>query len=211
MRHFGFDRFAVIGQDRGGRVTHRMLLDHPALVTKAAVLDILPTYYLYTHVTMAFIQTYYHWFSYVRAAPAPENDLIAGYDNAALKPPASDVQAEYRRVQNNPAGAHGMCEDYRAAASIDLVHDAADIDTTIGVPLLVLWADLVPWRGCTTCWPCGGSAARTSPAAACPAATTCKKALPRRSPANCWSSCGRSSMRPCEGRTASGTELSQHA
>jgi haloacetate dehalogenase len=141
MRHFGFDRFAVIGQDRGGRVTHRMLLDHPALVTKAAVLDILPTYYLYTHVTMAFIQTYYHWFSYVRAAPAPENDLIAGYDNAALKPPASDVQAEYRRVQNNPAGAHGMCEDYRAAASIDLVHDAADIDTKIGVPLLVLWAD----------------------------------------------------------------------
>ena len=62
MKHFGFDRFAVVGHDRGARVTHRMALDHPAIVTKAAVLDIIPTHYIYTHVTREVATAYYHWF-----------------------------------------------------------------------------------------------------------------------------------------------------
>src|SRR5262249_15112464 len=77
MKHFGFDRFPVVGHDRGGRVAHRMALDHPEKVTRLAVLDIVPTYYLYTHVTIEFVQAYFHWFNYLRPAPGPENDLKA--------------------------------------------------------------------------------------------------------------------------------------
>src|SRR5690606_14551587 len=76
MRHFGFERFALVGQDRGGRVGHRMVLDHPDAVTKAVFIDIVPTYYLYTHVTLDFVQAYYHWFSYLRPSPIPENELL---------------------------------------------------------------------------------------------------------------------------------------
>src|SRR5687767_4467680 len=139
MKHFGFDRFAVVGQDRGGRVAHRMALDHSDKITKAAVLDIVPTYYLYTHVTIEFIQAYFHWFNNVRAAPGPENEMIAGF--ASRQKPAGEVQAEYFRTQSDPANIHGMCEDYRAGASIDLKHDEADIDKKIQCPLLVLWAE----------------------------------------------------------------------
>jgi haloacetate dehalogenase len=126
MRHFGFQKFPVIGQDRGGRVAQRMMLDHPGAITAGAVLDIIPTYYLYTHVTIDFIQSYFHWFNYVRRAPAPENELKAQYDGMLAKA-TSDVQKEYARVMSNPETIHAMCEDYRAGASIDLKHDAADI------------------------------------------------------------------------------------
>jgi len=140
MRHFGYDRFPVIGQDRGGRVTHRMALDHPDKVTHAAVLDIIPTYYLYTHVTIEFVQAYYHWFSYLRRAPIPENELKAQND-AALARATSDIQREYLRTKTDPATIHAMCEDYRAGASIEIDHDAADIDRKIQCPLRVLWAE----------------------------------------------------------------------
>ena len=82
MKSFGFDKFAVVGHDRGGRVGHRMALDHADKVTRLCVLDIIPTYYLYTHVTVDFIQAYFHWFNYVRAAPAPENDLLKAVRSA---------------------------------------------------------------------------------------------------------------------------------
>ncbi len=139
MKHFGFDRFPVIGQDRGGRVAHRMALDHPEKLTKASVLDIVPTYYLYTHVTIEFVQAYFHWFNYLRPAPGPENDLKAAAD--ARPKPANEVQAEYFRFSSDPANIHAMCEDYRAGASIDLKHDEADLNKKIECPLLVLWAD----------------------------------------------------------------------
>src|SRR6267143_1240458 len=93
MKHFGFDRFPVVGHDRGGRVAHRMALDHSDKVTKLAVLDIIPTYYLYTHVTIEFVQAYFHWFNNVRQAPAPENDLKAAND-AQLAQARNDVQRE---------------------------------------------------------------------------------------------------------------------
>ena len=82
MKHFGFDKFPVVGHDRGGRVGHRLALDHADKVTRLAVLDIVPTYYLYTHVTEGFIQAYFHWFNNVRAAPAPEEQLKAQYRSA---------------------------------------------------------------------------------------------------------------------------------
>jgi len=143
MKHFGFDRFPVIGQDRGGRVTHRLLLDHPDKVTHAAVLDIVPTRYLYTHFSIDFVQAYPHWFNYLRTAPAPENELKAAND-AALARATSDVQKEYLRSMTDMATIHAMCEDYRASASIDLKWDEQDAGKKIGVPLRVLWAEKGP-------------------------------------------------------------------
>jgi haloacetate dehalogenase len=139
MRSFGFERFALVGQDRGGRVAHRMALDHADAVTRAVFIDIVPTYYLYTHVTLAFVQAYPHWFNLLQASPAGENSAIGltqGPANAAPSP----AQLEYRRRNSTAEGRHAMCEDYRAAASIDLEHDAADLDRRIRCPLHVLWA-----------------------------------------------------------------------
>ena len=143
MRHFGFETFRVVGHDRGGRVGHRLALDHPDRVTKLAVLDIVPTHYLYTHVTIEFIQAYFHWFNNVRAAPGPEDQLKAQYEAQRAKA-TGDVAREYLRASSDPANIHGMCEDYRASASIDLQHDAADLDRKIRCPLLALWGTKAP-------------------------------------------------------------------
>ena len=143
MKHFGFDRFPVVGHDRGGRVAHRMALDHPDKVMKLAVLDIIPTHYLYTHVTIDFVQAYFHWFNNLRPAPGPENDLKAQYD--AQKARAnSEIQLEYLRTSSDPANIHALCEDYRAGASIDLKHDEADLHKKIAAPLLTLWGEKSP-------------------------------------------------------------------
>ena len=143
MQQFGFQKFALIGHDRGGRVGHRLALDHPDRVTRLAVLDIVPTYYLYTHVTADFVQAYFHWFNYLRAAPAPENQLKEEIERQAGRM-TSDVDAEYLRVRRDPANIHAMCEDYRAGASIDLEHDKADLDQKIACPLLALWGAKAP-------------------------------------------------------------------
>jgi haloacetate dehalogenase len=143
MRQLGFEKFALIGHDRGGRVGHRMALDHPDRVTRLAVLDIVPTYYLYTHVTLPFVQAYYHWFSYLRPSPIPENELKENIERQAPKM-TSDVDLEYLRIRRDPANIHGMCEDYRAAASIDLEHDRADQDKKIVCPVLALWGAKAP-------------------------------------------------------------------
>jgi haloacetate dehalogenase len=141
MRHFGFDRFPVIGHDRGGRVGHRMALDHSDTVTKLSVLDIIPTSYIYTHVTIEFVQAYFHWFNYLRPAPGPENELKMQND-AQLARATDAAQREYLRNNTNPLTIHAMCEDYRASASVDLKIDAADIQAgkKIQCPLLTLWA-----------------------------------------------------------------------
>jgi haloacetate dehalogenase len=138
MRHYGFERFAVVGHDRGGRVGHRMALDHPGAVTRLAVLDIVPTYYLYTHVTLEFIQAYFHWFNNVRPSPLPEDQLKTQYEAQRARA-TSEVQIEYLRTSSQPENIHAMCEDYRAGASIDLKHDQADLDRKVQCPLLTLW------------------------------------------------------------------------
>ncbi len=140
MRHFGFERFALVGHDRGGRVAHRLVLDHPQAVTRMSVLDIVPTHYLYTNVTKAFVDTYFHWFLYIRPAPFPENILNADIEGNFGRNPSPDLRAEYLRVYRDPAAVHGMCEDYRASAGIDMQYDEADLSKKITCPLLVLWA-----------------------------------------------------------------------
>jgi len=140
MKHFGFDRFAVVGHDRGARVTHRLTLDHPKAVTRAAVLDIVPTHHLYTHVTREVATAYYHWFFLIRPAPFPE-EMINNSLETYIGRGAGDAEAEFLRAFRNPATVHAMCEDYRAGASIDLEHDEADLKAgrKIACPLLVLW------------------------------------------------------------------------
>jgi haloacetate dehalogenase len=140
MRHFGFERFFVVGHDRGGRVAHRMALDHPEKVQNATVIDIVPTHKLFNNVTREFATQYYHWFFLIQPAPFPEtliNNSIEVYMGRGGDP---QTAAEYLRCFKNPATVHAMCEDYRAAASIDLVHDEADLTKKITCPLLVLWA-----------------------------------------------------------------------
>ncbi len=140
MKHFGVEKFPVIGHDRGGRVGHRMARDHADKVTKLLTIDIVPALYLYTHVSLAFVQAYPHWFTYLMRAPGPENDLMAGYERQAAN--ATGIQAEYNRVMRLPGTTHAMCEDYRASASVDLKLDEEDQKNGVKVqcPLHVLWA-----------------------------------------------------------------------
>jgi haloacetate dehalogenase len=119
-----------------------MAIDHPEAVTKLAVLDIVPAHYLYSHVTIEFVQAYFHWFNYLRPAPGPEDELLKTNLAKAERPTTDEAQLAYRRVTANPAMLHAMCEDYRASASIDLKIDEADLKAgkRIQCPTLVLWA-----------------------------------------------------------------------
>ncbi len=151
MQALGHERFAVVGHDRGGRVAHRLAMDHPAHISRIAVLDIAPTLAMYEGTTEAFARAYWHWFFLIQPAPFPEM-LLAGHgpmlvraalagksgDAAAFDP---EAMAEYMRCASDPAMIHAACEDYRAAASIDLEHDRADRDAgrRLAMPLLVVW------------------------------------------------------------------------
>lgn len=143
MKHFGFDKFLVAGHDRGGRVAHRMALDHADKVLKVAVLDIIPTSKFYQAVNQASATAYYHWFFLIQPAPMPEkvmetNPNVMGPGNAD-----TPTGREYRRVRT-PEAIHGMCEDYRAGATIDMQHDKEDNGKMVTCPFLVLWAAQAP-------------------------------------------------------------------
>ena len=149
MAALGYERFAVVGHDRGARVTHRMALDHPERVEKAAVLDIAPTLTMYERTDMDFAQAYYHWFFLTQPFDLPER-LIGSHPDYYLERKIGawsktegvfDPQAlaEYKRCFRDPAAIHATCEDYRAAATIDLEHDRRDLDRKLACPLLVLW------------------------------------------------------------------------
>jgi haloacetate dehalogenase len=151
MAALGFERFAVVGHDRGARVTHRMALDHPERVAKAAVLDICPTKTMYERTDMAFATAYYHWFFLIQPYDLPERMIgadpdyyldqkIAGISrHSSAAAITEEALAKYKRCFRNPATIHAICEDYRAAAGIDLEHDAADLEKMVTCPLLALW------------------------------------------------------------------------
>jgi haloacetate dehalogenase len=140
--------------DRGGRVGHRLALDHPDRITKLAVIDIVPTYKLLHSVSSEVATAFYHWFFLIQPAPFPET-LIANNAELYLKymmfrdlsrneVPASmgqDAFAECLRCLRNPGAIHSSCEDYRAAASIDLTHDEQDLNQKIACPVLALWGE----------------------------------------------------------------------
>jgi haloacetate dehalogenase len=147
MQRLGFDRFVVAGHDRGGRVGHRMALDHPGRVKKLAVLDIVPTRTMFAQVNQYLATVYYHWFFLIQPFDLPERMIGADpeffvrafFSRLGSGTLAPDAIAEYVRAFRDPAVIHASCEDYRAAASIDLEHDAADATAKVTCPLLVLW------------------------------------------------------------------------
>ncbi|WP_267427841.1 alpha/beta hydrolase [Methylobacterium sp. GC_Met_2] len=149
MRALGHDRFAVVGHDRGGRVAHRLALDHAEAVERIALFDIAPTATMYTRTDKAFATRYFWWFFFIQPHPLPETLIGADPEyflrhhiEGQSKTPGStppDLFAEYLRCYADPACRHAICEDYRAAAGIDLEHDAADADARVTAPLLALW------------------------------------------------------------------------
>ncbi|HEX4275402.1 MAG TPA: alpha/beta hydrolase [Bryobacteraceae bacterium] len=144
MKHLGYNQFRMVGHDRGGRVGRRMAIDHPDKIIKLAVLDIVPAHYLYSHVTIEFVQAYFHWFNYLRPSPGPENELKTTADAQFARAIGqnNEIQIEYLRNNTDPASIHAMCEDYRASGSLDLKIDEADLKAgkRIECPLHVLWA-----------------------------------------------------------------------
>lgn len=151
MAQLGFDRFALCAHDRGARVAHRLCMDHPHRVSRAMLLDIAPTLAMYERTSMAFAAAYWHWFFLIQPAPFPETlinaepefylNKLMGLRHAGLSPFSPDAMAAYVAAMRDPAHVHAMCEDYRAAATIDLEHDRADLaaDRKVGCPLRVLW------------------------------------------------------------------------
>ena len=150
MRDLGHPRFRLAGHDRGGRVAHRLVRDHPDAVDRIAVLDISPTATMFAQTDQAFATAYYHWFFLIQPGGLPEKLIgadpdfylhhkLGGWGSAGLSLFDPRALAEYERCFRDPATIHASCEDYRAAASIDLEHDAADASARIGCPLLVLW------------------------------------------------------------------------
>jgi haloacetate dehalogenase len=153
MTELGFERFALCAHDRGARVAHRLCVDHPERVSRAMLLDIAPTLAMYERTSMAFATAYWHWFFLIQPAPFPETLINAepdfylsklmGLRHAGLAPFAPDAMAAYASAMRDPAHVHAMCEDYRAAATIDLEHDRADREAgrRIACPLRVLWGE----------------------------------------------------------------------
>src|SRR4051812_14049332 len=141
MQHFGFEKFAAVGHDRGGRVVHRMALDHADKITKAVVLDIIPTSHFYQHVTQESATAYYHWFFLLQ--PNAEK-IVESNLQLFVRSGISPLSKEYLRTFSLPGTVHAACEDYRAGATIDLKHDQEDQGRKVACPLLVLWAKNAP-------------------------------------------------------------------
>jgi haloacetate dehalogenase len=152
MRALGFARFRLAGHDRGGRVAHRLARDHPKCVERLAVLDISPTAIMYEKTDQAFATAYYHWFFLIQPYDLPERLIgadpayylkkkLGGWGSAGISIFDPRAYAEYERCFRDPALIHASCEDYRASATIDLEHDAADAGRRLECPLLVLWGE----------------------------------------------------------------------
>jgi haloacetate dehalogenase len=151
MAMLGFDRFDVVAHDRGARVAHRMALDHADRVARLVLLDIAPTATMYAQTNREFATRYFWWFFLIQPFDLPERMIAADPDHFLDRHLAGQIKvegsldprvvAEYRRCYRDPATRHAICEDYRAAASLDLEHDAADDDRRIEAPLLLLWGE----------------------------------------------------------------------
>jgi len=154
MDALGHGWFFVVGHDRGGRVAHRLALDHPARVARLCVLDISPTLTMYEATDFEFARAYYHWFHLIQPAPLPERHIagnpiadlhgkLAGWGSGGLALFDPQAIAEYEGAFADPATIHATCEDYRAAAGIDLDHDRASraAGERLSMPLHVLWGE----------------------------------------------------------------------
>jgi haloacetate dehalogenase len=153
MQHLGFNNFHVIGHDRGGRTAHRMALDHPEAVRTLTVMDIVPTYTMFMDTNRKIAGAYWHWYFLSQPEPFPERLIAAdpdyfyetclvGWGAMKISEFDQDMLAAYRYAWRQPGTIHGSCSDYRAAASIDLEHDEADLERRIECPTLVFYGSM---------------------------------------------------------------------
>jgi haloacetate dehalogenase len=167
MDHFGFQRFRVAGHDRGARVAHRLAIDYPDRLEQLATLDIIPTIEHFERADMDFALTYYHWFWFAQPHPFPEVLINTAPDawfhhhtNRSSHPSSlfhPEALADYLAAARRPETISGMCEDYRAAATIDLVHDRESraAGHKVRCPMLVLWGGKGPvakWYDVPAIW-----------------------------------------------------------
>ena len=149
MSQLGFEKFQIVGHDRGARVTHRLCRDHPQRIIRAVIMDIVPTVEVYGRMNKDIATAYFHWYFLIQPRPYPETllgnsaEFHMDYLAKALggKVFAKEAYAEYVRWFQNPASIHASCEDYRAGATIDLEHDAVDRGHKLTCPLLILWGE----------------------------------------------------------------------
>ena len=153
MQSLGFAQFQVLAHDRGARVAHRLAADHVQAVQRMMLLDIAPTLGMYSHTSQAFATAYWHWFFLIQPAPLPEALIesdpvrylrsVMGKRHVGLAAFAPAALAEYERCIQIPGSARGICEDYRASATIDLDHDRADVAAgkKLVIPVHVLWGE----------------------------------------------------------------------
>ena len=153
MEQLGHARFSVLAHDRGARVAHRLAMDHGEAVQRLVLLDIAPTLAMYEQTGEDFARAYWHWFFLIQPAPLPERLIdadaaayvrdVMGRRSAGLAPFDARALNEYMRCLALPGAAHGICEDYRAAAGIDLEHEREDraLGRRLRMPLLVLWGE----------------------------------------------------------------------
>lgn len=150
MAALGHKHFHVVGHDRGGRVAHRMALDHPDAVASLTVMDIVPTHHLLDKLSKKVAAAYYHWFFLAQPYPFPERMIghdpdtyfescLLGWGAAQLGDFDPDALAAYRKAWRDPETIRGMCADYRAALEIDFAHDTADLARQVAAPALVLY------------------------------------------------------------------------
>lgn len=150
MTHLGFERFDVAGHDRGGRVAHRLALDHPDAISRLCVMDIVPTHTLLSELRREVATSYYHWFFLAQPEPMPEtliasdpdlffHSCLTGWGAAGLQQFASEQLDHYRAAWSDAETIRGMCNDYRATLFHDFLDDSADLETRLNVPVLVLY------------------------------------------------------------------------
>lgn len=153
MQHFGFTQFSILAHDRGARVAHRLAADHPQAVKRMMLLDIAPTLAMYENTSLGFAKAYWHWFFLIQPQPLPEALIesdpvryirsVMGKRHAGLAAFAPKAMQEYERCIQIAGSARGICEDYRASATIDLEHDRDDIvaGKKLAFPLRILWGE----------------------------------------------------------------------
>jgi haloacetate dehalogenase len=147
MAALGFERFAVAGHDRGARVAHRLARDHPERIERLVLLDIVPTLHRFETIDQKAATSSWHWFFLIQGGGLPERLIGAEPEfflRHMLRDPAvfePEAFAEYLRCFRNPETIRATCDEYRAGASIDLVHDRADRGRKVAMPLLVLWGE----------------------------------------------------------------------
>lgn len=150
MRYLGFDKFHIVGHDRGGRTAHRLALDQPMSVLSLTVMDIVPTFSMIMETNNEIAMAYWHWYFLAQPEPFPEKIIgldpdyfyescLVGWGRVPLYEFRKEQLDHYRQAWRNPATIHGSCSDYRATLSVDIKHDKEDLDVKIQCPSLILW------------------------------------------------------------------------